>query len=105
MIHVALMHFLFRNDLIQPDVPGQFSLKDLRKNGFLAERFFDTFINYDRFQVHEAHQEGSIRQQKLHEQKQWQENETPYDPAILKDDLGFPVLWYVFEHTKNTHSF
>ncbi|KAI7883383.1 uncharacterized protein EV154DRAFT_568064 [Mucor mucedo] len=80
------------NDLIQPDVPGQFSLKDLRKNGYLAERFFDTFINYDRFQVHEAHQEGSIRQQKLYEQKQWQENETPYDSTILKDDLGFPVL-------------
>ncbi|KAI8886843.1 hypothetical protein K501DRAFT_158722, partial [Backusella circina FSU 941] len=42
------------NDLIQPRIPGQFLLSDLRKSRFLAERFFDTFINFDRFQIHEA---------------------------------------------------
>ncbi|KAG2233373.1 hypothetical protein INT48_000376 [Thamnidium elegans] len=78
------------NDLIQPRIPGQFSLKDLKKNGYLAERFFDTFINYDRFQVHEAHQEGSVREQKMYEQEN--DEDSLYEPIVLRDDLGFPVL-------------
>ncbi|KAI9249596.1 hypothetical protein EDC94DRAFT_698236 [Helicostylum pulchrum] len=78
------------NDLIQPRIPGQFSLKDLKKNGYLAERFFDTFINYDRFQVHEAHQEGSVREQKMYEQEL--DEDALYEPIVLRDDLGFPVL-------------
>ncbi|KAG0175456.1 hypothetical protein DFQ29_007146 [Apophysomyces sp. BC1021] len=48
------------NDLIQPTKPGQFLLHDLKQNGYTAERFFDTFVNFDRFQLHEAYQ-GSIR--------------------------------------------
>lgn len=80
--------------MIQPRIPGQFSLKDLKKNGYLAERFFDTFINYDRFQVHEAHQEGSVREQKMYEQEL--DEDALYEPIVLRDDLGFPVLWYGF---------
>ncbi|KAI7848813.1 hypothetical protein BDC45DRAFT_540725 [Circinella umbellata] len=55
------------NDLIQPQVPGQFRLHDLKQNGFLAERFFDTFLNFDRFQIHESYQ-GSIRAKRKQEQ-------------------------------------
>jgi hypothetical protein len=58
----------------------------LKKNRFLAERFFDTFINFDRFQVHEAHQEGSIREQ------QDSEREDNIDRMPLTDDFGLPVL-------------
>lgn len=46
----------FRNDLVQPQVPGQFRLLDLKKNGLIAEKFFDTFINFDKFQIHDAYQ-------------------------------------------------
>ncbi|KAI9494967.1 hypothetical protein BDB00DRAFT_816474 [Zychaea mexicana] len=55
------------NDLIQPQVPGQFRLHDLKRNGYLAERFFDTFCNFDRFQIHESYQ-GSIRAKRKQEQ-------------------------------------
>ncbi|ORZ10256.1 hypothetical protein BCR42DRAFT_395970 [Absidia repens] len=48
------------NDLIQPQHPGQFRLQDLKRNGFLAERFFDTFLHFNKFQIHESHQ-GSLR--------------------------------------------
>ncbi|KAI9286129.1 hypothetical protein BC943DRAFT_359824 [Umbelopsis sp. AD052] len=41
------------NDLIKPQVLGQFTLTDLRKSK-LAERFFDTFINFHRLQIHES---------------------------------------------------
>ncbi|CEI85955.1 hypothetical protein RMCBS344292_00404 [Rhizopus microsporus] len=44
------------NDLVQPQVPGQFRLLDLKKNGLIAEKFFDTFINFDKFQIHDAYQ-------------------------------------------------
>ncbi|OAD66429.1 hypothetical protein PHYBLDRAFT_70884 [Phycomyces blakesleeanus NRRL 1555(-)] len=42
------------NDLIQPKTPNQFRLSDLKRNGYMAERFFDTFLNFDRFQIHES---------------------------------------------------
>ncbi|CAO3608671.1 unnamed protein product [Mucor hiemalis] len=48
------------NDLIQPEVSGQFRLKDLKRNGIIAERFFDTFINIEKFQIHDTYQ-GLIR--------------------------------------------
>ncbi|CAO3666253.1 unnamed protein product [Rhizopus stolonifer] len=44
------------NDLIQPETPSQFRLGDLKKNGFIAEKFFDTFLNFDKFQIHDAYQ-------------------------------------------------
>lgn len=44
------------NDLIQPKVPSQYRLNDLKKNGFIAEKFFDTFLNFDKFQFHDAYQ-------------------------------------------------
>ncbi|CEP06811.1 hypothetical protein, partial, partial [Parasitella parasitica] len=82
------------NDLIQPQTPGQFTLKDLKKNGYLAERFFDTFINFDRFQVHDSHQEGSIREQRAYQNKELLEMGVygAQEPVVLTDDLGFPVL-------------
>lgn len=82
--------FIYRNDLIQPAIPGQFTLKDLKKNGYIAERFFDTFVNFDRFQVHDSRQEGSIREQQNFEQTQCEEN--GQESTLLIDDLGFPVL-------------
>ncbi|KAI8336334.1 hypothetical protein BC941DRAFT_514509 [Chlamydoabsidia padenii] len=48
------------NDLIQPQQPGQFRLTDLKRNGYLAERFFDTFLHFNKFQLHESHQ-GCLR--------------------------------------------
>jgi serine/threonine-protein phosphatase 2A regulatory subunit B'' len=48
------------NDLIQPEQPGQFRLRDLKRNGYLAERFFDTFLHFNKFQLHESHQ-GCLR--------------------------------------------
>ncbi|KAG2207738.1 hypothetical protein INT47_011858, partial [Mucor saturninus] len=48
------------NDLIQPEVPGQFRLSDLKRNGIIAERFFDTFLNIEKFQIHDTYQ-GLIR--------------------------------------------
>ncbi|KAI8087727.1 uncharacterized protein B0P05DRAFT_532044 [Gilbertella persicaria] len=48
------------NDLIQPKIPGQFTLSDLKKNGIMAERFFDTFFNIQKFQIHDTYQ-GLIR--------------------------------------------
>ncbi|KAI9354001.1 hypothetical protein BD770DRAFT_429129 [Pilaira anomala] len=48
------------NDLIQPEVPGQFRLRDLKRNGIIAERFFDTFLNIEKFQIHDTYQ-GLIR--------------------------------------------
>ncbi|KAI8375969.1 uncharacterized protein BYT42DRAFT_572944 [Radiomyces spectabilis] len=44
------------NDLVQPQFPGQFSLQDLKRNGYVAERFFDTFLNFERFQIHDSYQ-------------------------------------------------
>lgn len=81
------------NDLIQPEIPGQFTLKDLKKNGYIAERFFDTFVNFDRFQVHDSHQEGSVREQQNFEQTQCEQN--GQEATLLVDDLGFPVLRYI----------
>ncbi|KAI8981587.1 hypothetical protein BDF20DRAFT_911862 [Mycotypha africana] len=44
------------NDLILPKTPGQFCLSDLKKNGIIAERFFDTFLNLEKFQLHDSSQ-------------------------------------------------
>ncbi|ORY94589.1 hypothetical protein BCR43DRAFT_564877 [Syncephalastrum racemosum] len=97
------------NDLIQPDVRGQFRLRDLKRNGYMAERFFDTFLNFDRFQVHEAYQ-GSIRakrKQELERREMLQEKiDDPEGSGLtptellaaeeeinmLDDSLGFFVL-------------
>ncbi|KAI8967194.1 hypothetical protein BDF20DRAFT_902270 [Mycotypha africana] len=82
------------NDLIQPRIPGQFDLRDLKKNGFLAERFFDTFINFDRLRVHDSRQEGSVRQKEAYLANLMKDRGLPnsFEPTILSDDLGFPVL-------------
>ncbi|KAL7322387.1 hypothetical protein PS15p_212008 [Mucor circinelloides] len=82
------------NDLIRPQVPGQFTIQDLKKNVFLAERFFDTFINFDRFQVHESHQEGSIREQQSYQNKLLEDAGVfgAQEPVVLTDDFGFPIL-------------
>ncbi|KAI8994510.1 hypothetical protein BDB01DRAFT_736224 [Pilobolus umbonatus] len=48
------------NDLVQPSVPGQFRLSDLKRNGLIAERFLDTFMSLEKFFLHDAHQ-GLIR--------------------------------------------
>jgi hypothetical protein len=86
------------NDLIRPEIPGQFTLRDFKKNGFLAERFFDTFINFDRFQVHESRQEGSVREQQTYQNKEFIEAGIygAQEPVVLTDDLGFPVLRYIY---------
>ncbi|KAI8335998.1 hypothetical protein EDC96DRAFT_603230 [Choanephora cucurbitarum] len=64
------------NDLIQPILPGQFTLNDLKKNPFAAERFFDTFCNIQKFLIHDNHQ-GLIRanQQLVKESKRHHELE------------------------------
>ncbi|KAL9542665.1 hypothetical protein MBANPS3_008498 [Mucor bainieri] len=60
------------NDLIRPQVPGQFRLSDLKRNGIIAERFFDTFLNIEKFQVHDTYQ-GLIRaNQQLEREKKRQ---------------------------------
>lgn len=51
---------MHRNDLLQPQIPGQFRLCDLKRNGMIAERFFDTFLNIEKFQIHDTYQ-GLIR--------------------------------------------
>ncbi|KAK4511989.1 Serine/threonine protein kinase [Mucor velutinosus] len=82
------------NDLIRPKVPGQFTMQDLKKNVFLAERFFDTFVNFDRFQAHESRQEGSIREQQTY-QNRLLEDAGVYgaqEPVLMTDDFGFPIL-------------
>lgn len=88
------------NDLIRPRVPGQFTIQDLKKNVFLAERFFDTFINFDRFQVHESHQEGSIREQQTYQNKLLEDAGVfgAQEPVVLTDDFGFPILRYLYIH-------
>ncbi|KAI8638562.1 hypothetical protein BD408DRAFT_485459 [Parasitella parasitica] len=48
------------NDLIRPQIPGKFRLSDLKRNGIIAERFFDTFLNIEKFQIHDTHQ-GLVR--------------------------------------------
>ncbi|CAO3632874.1 unnamed protein product [Mucor fragilis] len=48
------------NDLVRPQIPGQFRLSDLKRNGIIAERFFDTFLNIEKFQIHDTYQ-GLIR--------------------------------------------
>ncbi|KAG2175600.1 hypothetical protein INT43_001247 [Umbelopsis isabellina] len=51
------------NDLIKPQVMGQFTLRDLL-NSKLAERFFDTFINFHRLQIHESsHNSAKLKRQ------------------------------------------
>lgn len=91
-----LFFLLSRNDLIQPRVRGQFRLQDLKRNGFLAERFFDTFLNFDRFQIHESYQ-GSIRakrkeemerRQRIHDGELIEESLLP----IFDDSLGFFMI-------------
>ncbi|KAF7729671.1 Serine/threonine-protein phosphatase 2A regulatory subunit B'' subunit alpha [Apophysomyces ossiformis] len=57
------------NDLVQPRKPGLFRLQDLKRQPFVAERFFDTFLSFDRFQIHESYQ-GLIRAKRLYESKQ-----------------------------------
>ncbi|KAI8068651.1 hypothetical protein BC940DRAFT_32778 [Gongronella butleri] len=47
-------------DLIQPATYGQFTLMDLKKNGFFAERFLDTFLHLEKFTLHECIQ-GCVR--------------------------------------------
>ncbi|GAN07199.1 protein phosphatase 2, regulatory subunit B'', alpha isoform X4 [Mucor ambiguus] len=82
------------NDLIRPQVPGQFTMQDLKKNVFLAERFFDTFINFDRFQAHESRPEGSIREQQIYQNKLLEDAGVygAQEPVVLTDDFGFPIL-------------
>ncbi|KAL9553662.1 hypothetical protein MBANPS3_003195 [Mucor bainieri] len=82
------------NDLIRPQVPGQFTMQDLKKNVFLAERFFDTFVNFDRFQAHESRQEGSIREQQTYRNKMLEDAGVygAQEPVVLTDDFGFPIL-------------
>ncbi|GAN09009.1 Ser/Thr protein phosphatase 2A regulatory subunit B'' subunit alpha isoform 2 [Mucor ambiguus] len=61
-----------RNDLIRPQIPGQFRLSDLKRNGIIAERFFDTFLNIEKFQIHDTYQ-GLIRaNQQLESEKKRQ---------------------------------
>lgn len=61
-----------RNDLIRPQIPGQFRLSDLKRNGIIAERFFDTFLNIEKFQIHDTYQ-GLIRaNQQLEREKKRQ---------------------------------
>jgi hypothetical protein len=61
-----------RNDLIRPQIPGQFRLSDLKRNGIIAERFFDTFLNIEKFQIHDTYQ-GLIRaNQQLEREKKKQ---------------------------------
>ncbi|KAL7309023.1 hypothetical protein PS15m_011156 [Mucor circinelloides] len=60
------------NDLIRPQIPGQFRLSDLKRNGIIAERFFDTFLNIEKFQIHDTYQ-GLIRaNQQLEREKKRQ---------------------------------
>lgn len=86
-----------RNDLIQPRVPGQFRLSDLKRNGYLAERFFDTFMSFDRFQIHESYQ-GCIRakrEQALEKRRQLiEESVVPSEEeAMMMDNsLGLFLL-------------
>ncbi|KAI7882613.1 hypothetical protein K492DRAFT_193418 [Lichtheimia hyalospora FSU 10163] len=76
------------NDLIQPNVRGQFRLQDLKRNGFLAERFFDTFLNFDRFQIHESYQ-GSIRAKRKEEMERRQRI---YNDELIEESL-LPIDW------------
>ncbi|KAJ2962723.1 hypothetical protein NQZ79_g2186 [Umbelopsis isabellina] len=58
-----LIAIIFSNDLIKPQVMGQFTLRDLL-NSKLAERFFDTFINFHRLQIHESsHNSAKLKRQ------------------------------------------
>ncbi|KAI9315898.1 hypothetical protein BX666DRAFT_1952574 [Dichotomocladium elegans] len=94
--HVPFQNILCQmNDLIRPHTPGQFKLGDLKKNGYLAERFFDTFINFERFQVHESYQ-GSIRAKreqelaKLRQQHQQMDGEDAV--FFLDESLGYSMI-------------
>ncbi|KAI9253663.1 hypothetical protein EDC94DRAFT_619391 [Helicostylum pulchrum] len=78
------------NDLIQPEVPGQFRLRDLKRNGTIAERFFDTFLNIEKFQIHDTYQ-GLIRS--IHNHKR---NEKPGLCQLIADHYRVPFslgLW------------
>lgn len=80
------------NDLIQPDVPNQFRLRDLKRNGFFAERFFDTFLNFDRLQIHESYQ-GSIRAKRNYELgRRRSEDYDQLQLSMLDDSLDCFVL-------------
>lgn len=75
----------------------------------MAERFFDTFLNFDRFQVHEAYQ-GSIRAKRKQELERRELLQAKMDDpegsgltptellaaeeeiSMLDDSLGFFVL-------------
>jgi hypothetical protein len=65
---LEVVTLLCRNDLIQPQVPGQFRLCDLKRNGMIAERFFDTFLNIEKFQIHDTYQ-GLIRANQILEKE------------------------------------
>lgn len=91
---VTPFFFVCRNDLIRPTIPGQFQLRDLKRNGYLAERFFDTFINFDRFQVHESYQ-GSIRakrDQEMERLRQQSDDLLEDDLSLLDDNLGYFMI-------------
>ncbi|CAO3639739.1 unnamed protein product [Cunninghamella echinulata] len=75
------------NDLIQPEIPGQFRLKDLKKNGISAERFFDTFLHFDKLHVHESCQ-GSIRLKLQHERAMYQQQLQLYDASVSASPNG-----------------
>ncbi|CAO3635414.1 unnamed protein product [Cunninghamella blakesleeana] len=75
------------NDLIQPEYPGQFRLKDLKKNGITAERFFDTFLHFDKLHVHESCQ-GSIRLKLQNERSMYQQQLLLYDSSSSPHHLN-----------------
>lgn len=89
-----LISLFYRNDLIRPTIPGQFQLRDLKRNGYLAERFFDTFMNFDRFQIHESYQ-GSIRakrDQEMERLRQQSDDLLEDDLPLLDDNLGYFMI-------------
>lgn len=89
-----LISLFNRNDLIRPTIPGQFQLRDLKRNGYLAERFFDTFMNFDRFQIHESYQ-GSIRakrDQEMERLRQQSDDLLEDDLPLLDDNLGYFMI-------------
>lgn len=91
------MHSI-RNDLIQPEVPGQFRLRDLKRNGIIAERFFDTFLNIEKFQIHDTYQ-GLIRsiqqlereKRRLYEQEKSRLIELKQSLSLDSDTILIPV--------------
>ncbi|KAG0175252.1 Serine/threonine-protein phosphatase 2A regulatory subunit B'' subunit alpha [Apophysomyces sp. BC1015] len=73
------------NDLVQPRIPGLFRLQDLKRQPFVAERFFDTFLSFDRFQIHESYQ-GLIRAKRRYESQQESSS------TITESNIGLAYL-------------